>query len=165
MEERLKRLYLESLNELSSIGINFNNKIISIGFSKRNNKRYGCCKIENNVYYIEISKWVMELDDKLVKNTIIHELIHCIPGCNNHGEKFKFYAKKINDKLGYSVSRVGNKKEDFEKCNLEFKEDLSYKYKIICSLCGQVYYRKRMAKNFIRKYRCGKCKGKLIITI
>ena len=32
---------------------------------------------------------------------------------------------------------------------------------IKCKECGQLYYRKRLNKNFTKKYRCGKCKGKL----
>ena len=28
-----------------------------------------------------------------IKNTIMHEIIHCFPYCNNHGSEFKKYAK------------------------------------------------------------------------
>ena len=41
------------------------------------------------------------------------------------------------------------------------RNGLEYKYKIKCKDCGQIYYRKRLNKNLIKKYRCGKCKGKL----
>ena len=37
-----------------------------------------------NKHHIEISKWVMELENNVIKNTIMHELIHCMPYCNNH---------------------------------------------------------------------------------
>ena len=46
---------------------------------------------------IEISRWVLELKDDIIKNTIMHELIHCMPYCNNHGAEFKKYAKVINN--------------------------------------------------------------------
>ena len=140
MEEKLLRLYNESLDELLSIGINLRDeeKIgkIDVSFSKRNTKRYGCCKQEDpdkqtaykikrklyfrkfNAHHIEISKWLMDLNEDIIKNTIIHELIHCIPDCNNHGKEFKRYAKLVNDKLGYNITRVGNKKEDFILGNL-----------------------------------------------
>ena len=96
MEEKLNRLYEESVSELKEIGLdvnNPNNGEIEIKLSKRNNKRYGCCKQEapdkNTKYYekignkrylryakynkhtIEISKWVMMLDESIIKNTII----------------------------------------------------------------------------------------------
>ena len=186
MEEKLNMLYNECKTELDSIGINIeNNKQIgkiSIRIGKRNCKRYGCCKQEKpdeNTKYIEkigrkryikyaaykehiieISKWVMELNDDIIKNTIMHELIHCFPYCNGHGSEFKKYAKFINDRLGYNISRVGNKNEDLIKSNLQ-EQNEKYNYKIECSKCGYTFYRKRMNKYFTRKYRCGKCRRKI----
>lgn len=181
--EKLNKLYSECISELANIKIEFNCKDIVVKISKRAHKRYGCCKPEIPdskykkiikkgfkfiVYYenyfkytIEISSWVLELSDDIIKNTIIHELIHCLPKCTNHGEEFKKYAKIINEKLGYNITRTGNKKEDFKRSNVEYNEAEEYKYKIECKDCGQIYYRKRLNKNFIKKYRCGKCKGKL----
>lgn len=132
MEEKLEKLYLECTDELKTIGIDVTNSNnigkIHIQISKRNNKRYGACKQEKpdkstiytqkigrrklvkywkyNEHYIELSPWVMKLNDDIIKNTIMHEIIHCMPYCNNHGEEFKKYAKYINSKLGYDVSRT-----------------------------------------------------------
>lgn len=188
MDEKLNKLYEECINELKSININIINNPqvgkIDIGISKRNTKRYGCCKQEKpdqncfhlekrkhrivRIYdkffehHIEISKWVMELDDDIIKNTIIHEIIHCLPQCNNHKKTFKIYANLINDKLGYNITRLGNKKEDYKKSNIHFEEDTEeYKYKIKCTNCGQVFLRKRLKKDFIKNYRCGKCGRKI----
>ena len=188
MEEKLQRIYKECIKELNSIGIDILKPEIgeiNINISKRSTKRYGCCKQEEpdktTKYYqkigrrkyikygiykkhsIEISSWVMELDEKIIKNTIMHEIIHCFPYCNNHGSEFKKYAKYINEKLGYDISRVGNKKEDYQKSNIEYKETTKYKYKIICKKCGQTFYRQRLMKNLTRKYRCGKCGGKFVM--
>ncbi len=188
MEEKLNQLYQECLNELKLIGINLeNNKEIGkidIALANRKTKRYGCCKQEEpdkkykiverrgykkfikyekyQMHHIEISKWVMQLDDSIIKNTIFHELIHCIPYCNNHGEQFKKYANYINQKLGYNIKRVGDPKEDYEKSNLPFQEEnKTYKYKIQCQKCGQEIYRQRFNAKLIKKYRCGKCGGTL----
>ena len=147
----LQKLYKECIQELNRIGINFEDKEINIILSKRNNKRYGCCRLESpncdykNVtrkgfkyiikyddykkYTIEISKWVLNLDESIIKNTIIHELLHCLPYCNNHGVKFKEYANIINRQLGYNISRVGNKKLDYEKSNIEYNKEKEEKYK------------------------------------
>ncbi|MBP3255705.1 MAG: SprT-like domain-containing protein [Clostridia bacterium] len=185
MEEKLTKLYDECKNELKSIGIDIDSyeKIgtVYIRIGKRNCKRYGCCKQEipdektkyivkigrrKYIKYaifkkhtIEISKWVMDLNDEIIKNTIMHEIIHCFPYCNDHGSEFKKYAKYINEKLGYNISRVGNKNEDLKKSDLQEEYD-KFNYKVECSKCGYIFYRKRMNKNFTRKYRCGKCKGK-----
>lgn len=189
MNEKLTKLYEECLNELKSIGIDMkkNKKIgeISITLAKRNVKRYGCCKqsepkkecyhteIRNHrkikifdvflKHEIEISKWVMKLNDNIIKNTIMHELIHCMPYCNNHGKEFKRYAQYINSQLGYEIKRLGNKERDYEKSNVNFdvKTNIKYNYKIKCKNCGLIFYRQRLNKNLIRDYRCGKCKGKL----
>lgn len=185
-QKKIKELYLECIKELNAIGIGFENKEINIQISKRNNKRYGCCRPENpdekyktikrkgfkfiikyenyQKYTIEISPWVMELNEEIIKNTIIHELIHCMPYCTNHGKEFKQYAKIVNEKLGYNITRTGNKQEDYQKSNIEYEAKNDYKYKIQCKKCGQIYYRKRLEKNFTKKYRCGKCKGELIIV-
>ena len=186
MEQKLHKLFFECVNELKNIGIDILNERqygkIDISISKRNNKRYGCCKQEEpdkkykavtkigrrkviryekfNKHNIEISKWVLELEDNIIKNTIMHELIHCIPYCNNHGAEFKKYANLINTNYNYDVSRVGDKKKDFEKSNIEYKETKNYNYKIICKGCKQEFYRQRLNKNFTKRYKCGKCSGK-----
>lgn len=186
MQDKLEKLFSECIVELKTININIINNPeigeIDIKFSKRNSKRYGCCKQEkpdkNSLYieqrghkrikkyykfkkhHIEISKWVMELNDKIIKDTIMHEIIHCFPGCSNHGAEFKKYANRINQNLGYNVSRLGNKEEDYKKSNLQYNEKIVYKYKIICKKCGQTFFRQRFNKNLIKHYRC-KCGGKL----
>ena len=190
MQEQLENFYNECVKELSTIGINIKNNEqigeIDIKIAKRNSKRYGCCKQEqpdkNSAYkikrgrhiitkynryekhHIEISKWVMQLNEDIIKNTIMHEIIHCFPNCSNHGKTFKQYACYINEKLGYNVSRLGNKEEDCKKSNLQYKEiENEPKYKIVCQKCGHIYFRQRMKKNFTKCYVCGICKGRLEI--
>ena len=113
MKNKLLTLYNQCIKELNSIGINIlDEKIfgkIDISISNRSSKNYGYCKQEEpnkkyisvrkynhrrvikyqkfNVHHIKINRWVLDLDDKIIKNTIMHELIHCIPYCNDHGEK------------------------------------------------------------------------------
>lgn len=186
MEKKLERLFYECKEELKTIGIDIDDKeklgIINIKIAKRNCKRYGCCKQEKpdekskyiekigrrkyikyskfNEHTIEISKWVLELNEDIIKNTIMHEIIHCFPYCNNHGIEFKKYAKYINEKLGYNVTRVGNKNEDLKDSNLETEKEY-FNYKVECTKCGYTFYRKRMNKNFTRRYRCGLCSRKI----
>ena len=186
MDEKLNKLYNDCKNELNSIGIDLDDyeKIgkINIIVARRNCKRYGCCRQNNpdlNTKYIEkigrrkyikyaiykehtieISKWVMELNDDIIKNTIIHEIIHCFPYCNGHGKEFKKYAKFVNLKLGYNIATVGNKNMDLKSSNLKEVQE-KYNYKVECMNCGYTFYRKRMNKYFVKKYRCGKCKRKI----
>lgn len=187
MEERVIELFNECKSELKSINIDIDSENIGnidIKIAKRNSKRYGCCKQEEpdknyfhyikrgyrkikvydkfKIHHIEICKWVMDLEDSIIKNTIMHEIIHCLPECNNHGEVFKKYANYINSKLDYNISRVGNKQEDYEKSNIKYKEEIQkYNYIVKCNRCGQVFYRQRLIKNFVKKYRCGICRRKI----
>lgn len=191
MNEKLNTIFLECVKELEKIEIDILNEKeygkIDISISKRNNKRYGCCKQEVpdkkyktiskrgrrriisyekfKYHNIEISPWVMNLDDDIIKNTIMHELIHCMPYCNNHGKQFKIYANVLNKKYGYNISRTGNKKEDFKKSNIEFKEKNNYKYKITCKGCRQEFFRQRITKGFTRKYKCAICGDRFEITV
>ena len=99
MESRLERIYNACIEELKNIGLDILNGgeigIIKISISKRNNKRYGCCKQEDpdirtkyieklrnkrivryekfNKHYIEIRPWVLELEESIIKNTIIRK--------------------------------------------------------------------------------------------
>jgi predicted SprT family Zn-dependent metalloprotease len=189
MEKDLINLYNQCVNELKTIGIDVNDKAIvgdiDIKLTTRASKRYGCCKQENpdksskiiekhgyryitkyekfNKHHIEVSSWVMQLNNDIIKNTIMHELIHCFPYCNNHGQEFKKYAKYINQKLGYNITRVGNVKEDYEESNIPYQEK-QYKYKIVCEKCGQEIYRNRLSSKLLKRYRCGKCGGKLKLS-
>ena len=190
MEEKLNKLYKECIKELNMVGIDILDEKyygkIDVSISKRNNKRYGCCRQEEpdkrykaiikrgrrkiiryerfSKHHIEISKWVLELEDNIIKNTIIHELIHCIPYCNNHDIEFKKYAKLINNAYGYDISRVGDKKKDYEKSNLEYSEGQKYNYRVVCKGCKQEFYRQRINKDFAKKYICGKCKSKFEVV-
>lgn len=188
MDEKLYNLYNECILELKSIGIDITNENIDIKIALRNTKRYGCCKCENPIkssltkekrgrkiiekyqkfenYHIEISKWVMLLDEKIIKNTIMHEIIHCLPSCNNHGKQFKDYANYINKNLGYNISRVGNKMEDYKTSNIQPEKLITqYNYRIICKKCGITSYRQRISKGFTLKYRCAKCGGNLELQV
>lgn len=188
MEDKLYRLYNNCIKELKDIEIDISEiGKVDINISNRAKKRYGCCKQAEpdnnfktitrvgfrriikyekfNKHNIEISSWVMKLNDDIIKNTIMHEIIHCFPYCNNHGAEFKKYANLINKKLGYNITRVGNKQIDYQNSNIESNEKEEYKYKIECKKCGQVFYRKRYNKNLTTRYRCGKCGGKLTLSV
>lgn len=184
LEIRLNNEYNICIENLKKIEIDIN-KIgkIDLKIAAKNCKRYGCCKQENPVieskyiekigkrriikygiyekHIIEISPWVFELNEEILRNTIIHEIIHCFPYCNNHGNEFKKYARYINLKLGYNITTRGNKEKDYLASNLKLDQENQFKYQITCVNCGYSFKRKRLNVDYEKKYRCGKCGGHL----
>ena len=184
-EQKLEQLYSECIAELNEIGIELKEYEIKLEIKKGRNKTYGMCVKSNpdkkTAYYergkkkylvyknhtIKISEWLLDLKDEIIKNTIMHEIIHCFPGAGNHGKVFKKLANIINSKLGYNILRVGNKEQDFLESGKVFKEEKqeSYKYILECINCHNQFKRKRFNVKDINKYRCPYCHSKLKIDI
>lgn len=76
-----------------------------------------------------------------VHDTIMHEVLHTLPGCMDHGEKWQNYASIIEKyEPRYTISRLGD-------CT-EYKEVLHQKskYIITCKGCGHVFYYQRRGR-------------------
>lgn len=85
-------------------------------------------------------------------NVIKHELCHYHLHLQGKGYmhkdiEFKELLKKVG---GSRFSR-----------QIAQKTELPVRYKLVCTKCNQIYYRKR--KMNYKKFRCGKCNGKLEI--
>lgn len=150
------------LEEVEAVGIPHGD-ISEFVVNTRVKSRFGQCrKLPNGKYSINISKALLDesVNDKWLKDTIIHEILHSCKDCMNHGKKWKYYASIMNRKYGYSISRCASSAEMgiAEKTSPTF-----YKYRLICTKCGHTYLRQRMSaavQNPSRFY-CGYCNGKL----
>lgn len=76
---------------------------------------YGICRhVEHDgrlLHTIGInSDFVAKGTDKAITNTLYHELLHTLPGCQNHGRVWKSYATRVKILFGYDVKRVGGDK-------------------------------------------------------
>jgi hypothetical protein len=161
MREKLERLKQECFNELGSIDML--SKIaedITWEINTRAKNRLGVCKHRYSMGYtyhtIGISDWVLEnFSDKDIKDTIIHELLHTIEGCNNHGHKWQYYASYVNNMLGYNISRLASMSELCERNGIKYEEfkTSTYKYAIRCKKCGKTFYKNRLSKDMIRYYK------------
>ena len=137
-------------------------KIADIKINTRAKKRWGQCKrTPNGAYIISISNRLLAdnvADDGAI-NTIIHELLHSVKGCMNHGENWKREAKKVNRAYGINIKRGASAEE---KGVEEIEETpKAIKYQFECKECGKVYSRVK-ASNFTKNwqnYRCGCCGG------
>lgn len=94
-----------------------------------NKQRLGSCrmrvtkqgdKVIKNEFEISISRVLFHSYDA-TESVMYHEVIHMLPGCFNHGPKFKKAAAAINRVLGinvetsYNAARHGNKNPDGTK--------------------------------------------------
>ena len=91
-----------------------------------------------------------------LESTIIHEVIHTLPNCFNHGYYFKKWAARVNFNYPqYSIQRCTSM-EDF---GIKRKQT-DYKYKLTCS-CGKefLYKKKRWWFDSLSGCTCPHCKG------
>ena len=73
--------------ELISIGIPVSNRLEpEVRINTRARRRLGCCYYQSGRYWIEVSQAVLE-DEDLLKQTLVHELLHTCPKCRDHGPK------------------------------------------------------------------------------
>ena len=62
-------------------------------------------------HQICISAAVLGNSEKSMMNTVLHELIHTIPGCThyNGGKRWREYADIVNSHYGYKITARNNK--------------------------------------------------------
>ena len=142
---------------LDRLGIRYG-KQITFQINTRAKTRLGICKKTGKRYVIEIAAVLLDerTNDKELKNTLLHELLHTCRGCMKHTGKWKQLAERVNAAYGMHIQRTADKNE---VC-LPEEPHTQPKYRIVCKNCGIVYERYRMTE-FVRhpeKYRCGKCR-------
>lgn len=147
--------------ELDNIGIEYGN-IIDFTVNTRAKKRWGQCKTVPGGYSINISSVLLDErnDEKGLKETILHELLHSCKDCMNHGNSWKQLAQKVNKTYGYNIKRTSSVAD---KGVLEETRPPVINHKVVCLDCGHVYTRTNASKLITNTshYRCGCCHGKL----
>ena len=149
--------------DLDSLGIKYG-RVSNWTVNTRAKCRLGQCrKISTGLFDINISEALLkeDVDDQITLNTIMHELLHTVPGCFTHKGKWKLYADYVNKKLPqYTIKRVS--KESEVNITIDRKQPV-YKYILLCTKCGQKVKRQKETKvitNY-KRYRCGNCGGRL----
>ena len=92
---------------------------------------------------------------KGIKETIIHELIHTIVGCQDHRSNFKWYCERIYDCLGYSC--WSGQHDDVQSQDYL----ANFKHFLICENCHQIVKKgNKLTRPFkeYNHYHCAKCK-------
>ena len=143
--------------ELKALGIPVSNRLLpEVKVNTRAKRRLGCCFYQDGLYWIEVSQSVLG-NENLLKQTLVHELLHTCPKCRDHGQQWKAYARLVNEKLGYKIERTVRVETPFGPLRHE-----EVKYILECQSCGAQIKRMRMSKAVKSpwRYRCP-CGGKL----
>ena len=152
---RLSMLAKEAEKELNAIGLtNYNVAEYKVSNTQR---CWGdCLRRYNGIvnskasysFIVRVSRRLLvNGSDNDVKNTLIHELIHTMPNCFDHGYHFKRMADKVNSAYSrYHISRT-NGCEGFENSKALLDDKVSRaKYIFKCS-CGAT-------ATFLRRNTC-----------
>lgn len=165
----LREALRECIKELESAKVPFQKeKITHVVLNGRLSRSLGRCKrkkgtIVSETFSIDISRKMLTVDKKHLKNTIIHELIHTVNGCFNHGDTWKKWGSVMNKKFGYNIQRL----TDPTRIGLNPHVPVRHtaKYVIVCNSCGNKTERTRASKvtRNPEYYRCGRCKGEISV--
>lgn len=121
----------------------FNSRLSSTGgryFTKSHN-------IEINPH--QLAMFGREETEKIIKHELCHYHLHLAKrGYMHRDADFKQLLAQVGGSR-YCQSLPGAKA----------RKSLPYRYKLICTACAMEYLRKRKVDP--KRYRCGKCKGKL----
>lgn len=133
-------------------------------------KSLGRCCRRRGVYHLEANPTFLKVaSSQHVHDMIMHECIHCVEGCFNHGAKWKSIAAKVMKKYPqYSITRC----TDDEEYNKAYEDSSQYKFEIICEGCGKSNGKYKNCSKSIKsisahedRYRCGHCGSKKLVVI
>ena len=158
----LMKLVGECQRDLASLNIR-TGKVRNWSVNTRAKARWGyCVKVAKGLFDIQIAASLLQddVDEQAAKDTIVHELLHTLPGCFKHTGKWKQYANNINRLLPqYEIKRGSS----YEEKGLEDpRKNPEARYLLKCLKCGSEIGRQRMsaAVEHPEHYRC-KCGGRL----
>ena len=155
---KLNQMLQEAIEEVKTAGIKTGNINPSIELTKAT-RQFGKCRRHggSNNYTIYLSKYFINNPEEEIKNTLVHEVLHTVDGCMNHGAKWKGLANKINNYYNYKISRTSSYSMSEEA------QQIKRQYIVKCTGCNAEIYRQKKSKLITdtHLYRCGKCKGVL----
>lgn len=113
-DKRINRMFQECIALLNGLGVPISESICPEVKLTSSHTYFGrCCtrgsqkKYSDYDFYIEIPGWTIKNTDKSLRNTLIHELIHTVPGGHGHSGAWKKWAKFVSEKTEYTIQRCG----------------------------------------------------------
>lgn len=157
LQTELDGLMAELGRELKELGVPVSNRLLpGVKVNTRAKRRLGCCFYQSGKYWIEVSQSLLD-NEEVLRQTLVHELLHTCPKCRDHGPQWKAYARLVNERMGYRIERTVKTEAPVGPLRRE-----EVKYILECQSCGAQIKRMRMSKAVKSpwRYRCP-CGGKL----
>lgn len=160
-QKDLNALLAKAISEVKAAGLK-PGEIDETVYLTRAKKTYGKCEAIPGGFAISLSKFFKDNPVEEVMQTLVHEVLHTIPGCMNHARSWKEAAAVVNSVYGYDVSRLSS----MEMANLTAADvQVQRRYTIVCFDCATELYRERKSKliTHTHNYSCGRCGGRLFL--
>ena len=108
---RINQMFAECIELMHEIGCPISESICPEVVIIGNRSVFGRCCPKGSFdeyteydFYIEISGHTLHNTEKSLRNTLIHELVHTVPGGNmGHRGEWKKWAKYVSEKTGYNI--------------------------------------------------------------
>lgn len=170
VNKHYKDIIVDCISKMNAMKVPISKSITfkeTTGFS-----RYGFCKktLNRDTHYaIAINKWFVE--DSAIQATVMHELLHTVFGCYNHGKKFHLWAEAIYRESGILITVTGNHKlEDSAyknkgiRRNVFKEEDFNPQTMVMmfCPKCNNTFAIKKTAFRRGARWICRKCRVQLL---
>lgn len=160
---KINAVTAEYMEMLDNIGINHGITKEFVPSTRATRRWRQCRKLPDSRYSININADLLDErnDVNNLKNTLIHELLHSVDGCMNHGENCKRAANKVYLAYGIDITRSSSA-EDKQAVYVRNKAVSTNLYVLECEKCHQMIRRQKMSKaiQHPERYRC-RCGGTL----
>lgn len=124
-DERINRMFAECQTLLRELGVPISNSISPTVMLNGRRRAFGICywkgsgrKRNKFDFYIELSGYALNNTEKSLRSTLIHELIHTVPGGQCHTGEWKKWAKFVSEKTGYTISRCEGDETEEDRLNI-----------------------------------------------
>lgn len=157
--DTIRRMVETACGELAAIGLK-TGPIASVRFNHRAKTFFGrCTRDRSGIFHIEIMSYLnRHRSQDEIRQTVMHEVIHTLAGCGDHGPRFQAVAEQVNQRLGYRIATTS-------KLTESARENIAYKYVLKCGHCGaelKRYHRKPSLSPGTYHRACGEVsKGRL----
>ena len=158
-QTELDSLLAAVLDEAKRAGVPVSDHICpSVTVNRRAKSRFGCCRRTTDGFLIEIASFLLEADEKAIRQTLAHEILHTCPGCSNHGHAWRLWAALMNRLYGYQIRRADSPE------HLGITVDRPIKFLVICKKCGLTIPRMKRSPlvQHPERYRC-RCGGSFFV--